>query len=132
MDFVWGLFGLALCAGLGWLAFRMEPHWVSKDGERMLCAGQPMSAHGDPLGRWRETRVALMEPGHVQVEQKQRLRRSTSYWRIERQSDAPVRGKTIFLLRASSSNEAELLAIRLPAKSRAVVALQDHLAQRSS
>src|SRR5690242_2663911 len=43
-----------------WLAFRMEPHWVSKDGERFAAYGQALTNHGLPIGRWREMRVMKM------------------------------------------------------------------------
>lgn len=46
-------------SGLVWLAYRIEPHWASKDGTRMIARVQPLGPRGEPDGRWREMRVAV-------------------------------------------------------------------------
>ena len=50
----WLLLAIAVCAGLVYLGYRIEPHHVTKDGSRFLCTGQWISAEGDLEGRRRE------------------------------------------------------------------------------
>ena len=129
---MWALLSVGLCVGLGWVAYRMEPHWVSKDGERFLCAGQMMNTFGDPLSRWRETRVTLLTAGQVRVDQKKLFGRSTSFWQVQHRSPEPPRGKAVFVLRGSTDDGTPaLLTLRMPARSRAVATLTHHIASPS-
>lgn len=116
---------LALCALLGWLGFRVEPHWVAKDARRFVCNGQRLNARGEPQSRWRETRVVLDDSSQVRVGQKQYLRRKESIWRVVSRSDSPPRGKEVFLLTGvDEQGLPAMLALRLPRKSRAIATLQ--------
>jgi hypothetical protein len=127
MEFVWLVLSIAICVGLAWVAMRMEPHWVSKDGRSMLCSGQHIDAQGNPQGRWRETRVIVPEEGPLLVEQKRMLRRHSSYWHLEQQ--APAKGsKAVFLLRGHDSDGTlAFMAVRFPARSRALAIMQGRL-----
>lgn len=130
MEYLWLAGSIALCVGLGWVAVKIEPHWVSRDGRRMLCMGQLLDHQGTPRGRWRETRVIIPTSGQLQVDQKRLLRRSTSYWSLEQQAPPPSgrSRKAVFLLRGHDPDgSAALLALKLPAKSRAVPVLQERL-----
>ena len=40
VDAFWMLLAIALCAGLIYVGYRIEPHRVSRDGTRFLCTGQ--------------------------------------------------------------------------------------------
>jgi hypothetical protein len=40
-----------------WAANKLEPTWVSRDGQRLMCMIQPRTNMNVPLGRWRESRV---------------------------------------------------------------------------
>lgn len=118
---LWFALAIAVCALLAWIGFRIEPHWVSKDGQRFLCAGQRLTVKGDPLGRWRETRVILYDDGRVQVDQKRFMRRSSTHWKVSAEATDPPRGKAVFLLEGFDAQAAPiLLALRLPADSRAI------------
>ena len=86
--------------------------------------GQQMNMQGDHLGRWRETRVIIERNGGIQIDQKRFMRRSTTFWRVEAQSDEAPRRKAVFLLKGHDDKGAPmLLALRMPAKSRAVASL---------
>ena len=129
---LWGLLMVAGCGALMYLANRIEPHWVSKDGKRFLCNAQPLSTHGDPAGRWREVRVTVLTDAAVQLDQRRRLtsrRLAADIWKVEALAPEPPRGRAVFLLRSRSAAAGkELMAVRLPAKSQAVTTLQRCLA----
>ena len=40
VDLLWMLLAVAVCVGLFYVGYRIEPHHVSKDGTRFLCTGQ--------------------------------------------------------------------------------------------
>ena len=44
---LWFLGAVAVCAGLLYLAYRIEPHWVAKDGSRFLTTAELI----DRIGR---------------------------------------------------------------------------------
>lgn len=133
MEVLWFVLTVTLCVGLAWLAMRIEPHHVSKDARRFLCAGQRMNMQGDHLGRWRETRVIVGRRGNVEVDQKRFMRRTTTHWSVEAQSPDAPRGKAVFLMKGHDDAGAPiLLALRMPAKSRAVATMAGLVgAQRS-
>lgn len=133
MEYLWLLGSIAVCVGLAWIALKIEPHWVSRDGRRMLCMGQLLDTTGTPRGRWRETRVIIPTSGQLQVDQKRLLKRSTSFWSLEQQAppSSPRTRKAVFLLRGHDADgSAALLALKLPANSRAVPLLQERLGSR--
>lgn len=133
MEYVWLFLSIAVCGGLAWVALKIEPHWVSKDGRRMLCMGQLLDVNGTAQGRWRETRVIIPASGQLQVDQKRFLRRSTSFWSLEQQAPAPSKRsrKAVFVLRGhDAQGSSALLTLKLPANSRAVPVLLERLASR--
>ena len=132
MEIVWLVLAVAVCAGAGWLAIKIEPHWVSKDGNRFLTVGQKMDVRGERLGRWRELRVFINRNGQVEVEEKRFMRRNVSFWTLEAESPEPPRRKVVFVLRGHDRAGTEvLLAIRIPAQCRAVAQLRPLLKRRT-
>jgi hypothetical protein len=122
---VWFAVLIAVCGLLTWLGYRIEPHWVSKDGRRFMCNAQRLTARGEPETRWRETRIIINDTDQVQVDEKHFLRRSSTFWKVLSRSETPPRGREVFVL--SGVDEAgvpALLALRLPKRSRAVTVLQ--------
>lgn len=130
-DVLWGVGSLVVLVGMAWLGYRIEPHWVSKDGERFLCVGQVLDHTGDPLTRWRECRVAI-DHGELRVDQKRFMRRPlTTYWRPEAEGTDPPRRKVVFIGRRRTADGIdEILSLRMPAKSRAVASLRRLLSER--
>ena len=97
VDVLWGVAALAVLVGMAWLGYKIEPHWVSKDGERFLCVAQVLDHTGDPLTRWKECRVAI-DRGWLRVDQKRRFRRPlTTYWKLEAEGSNPPRRKVVFV-----------------------------------
>ncbi len=124
-DVLWGVLVFGACGLLAWIGFRIEPHWVSKDGRRFMCNAQQLTARGEPQGRWRETRVILNNAQQVQVDQKRFMRRTSTFWKVASQSPSPPRNREIFVLTGFDDTGAPaMLALRLPKKSRAIPAMQ--------
>ncbi|MEZ5248022.1 MAG: hypothetical protein R2713_02050 [Ilumatobacteraceae bacterium] len=61
MEYVWLALAVAVMVFLAWVGFRIEPHWVSKDRSRFICNAQLLTEQGEPVGRFRETKI-LVEP----------------------------------------------------------------------
>ena len=124
----------ALIAGLMYYAaFKIEPHWVSKDGRRFLCTAQPVTTSGEAEGRAKETKVLVLDDGALQLEQRRAMRRRLSeMWKMVGKSPDPPRKREVYLLRHRDDLQAmDLMAIRVPSNSRAVPIL-DEIAERVS
>jgi hypothetical protein len=125
VEIVWFAIVVAVCAAFGWLAFRIEPHWVSKDGRRFLCNAQRITTGGEPETRWRETRVIVSDANRIQVDQKRFMRRTSTFWKVASRSQDPPRGREVFLLTGfDDRGNPVMLALRLPKNSRAVGTLE--------
>jgi hypothetical protein len=116
---VWFVLSVALMVGLAWLGFRIEPHWVSKDGGRMICNGQYMTPQGEALGRWRETKALIEADGSIIIDQRKFLRRRSSVWRMSAESPTPPKRRAVFVLTGhDTEGRPALLALKVPAKGR--------------
>lgn len=149
---------VCVCALMLWGSYKIEPHWVSKDGQRMVCYGQGISNRGEPYGRWRELRLARMNNGTMEIKPRhgsltkeridsrssigsvisgsgafKRRNERASYWRVNGASADPPPRRIIYLLDGSNdSTLPELIAIRLPLKSRAIPILEEMAANKST
>jgi hypothetical protein len=131
VEYVWLALAVAVMAGLAWLGFRIEPHWVAKDGSRFLCNAQLLSGKGDPMGRFRETKMLVEPNGELLVDQRRLFRRHMSAWQVAAESENPPRKRAVFLLTGHDrSGAAAMLALRLPASSPMVPRLREELARR--
>lgn len=123
-DLLWVVGAVVVCGGLFWLAFRIEPHWVAKDGSRFLTTSQPIDRTGRNIGRRREVRVAFLVDGGLLVSRRSIVRTNGGVWRVQARSPRPPKGRQIYLLRQVPPDPAgDLLALRVPAGSRVVPAL---------
>jgi hypothetical protein len=129
VDVLWVLLALGLCAGLMYLGYRIEPHYVSKDGRRFLCTGQQVSTHGIPDGRRREVRISVLPDGQLQMDVKRGMRLSISMWTLEGKSAEPPPRRAVYVLRGNDEHGAtQRMIIRMPLTSRAVTTLDTVLA----
>lgn len=128
MDYLWTLLVVAVLVGMAWLAYRIEPHWVARDGKRFLCMGQQLNDRHTPTGRWNEVRVAVLPDGALLVDQRRRMGRTrpaTRLWNVvSRMPDPPRKNLVGFLLRGRTDDGTVVeMLLRLPAKSKAVALL---------
>lgn len=119
-DLAWTTAAIALLGGLAYALWRIEPHWVSRDGRRFTCNVQHLDAAGNVHGRWREHRAEIDGEGRVV------LRRRLTFgpdrpgaWEVTARAPSPPRGKAVFLLRALDPDDSSLRAVRVPASSAA-------------
>lgn len=132
VDYVWLALAVALMAGLAWVGFRIEPHWVAKDHSRFICNAQLMTDKGDPMGRFRETKILVEPDGELLVDQRKFLRRRMSAWRVVAESESPPKRRAVFLLRGHDSAGAPMmLAVRIPASSPIAPKLRELVGRRS-
>jgi hypothetical protein len=122
---------LAIVGGLFYLSFRIEPHWVSKDGRRFLCNVEPITKQGVSAGRPRETWVVVLPDGSLQLDRRRPMRKRLSQtWTIAGKAPDPPRRRAVYVLNTLfDDGSAGQLAVRLPASSRAVPVL-DEIVQR--
>ncbi len=143
------------CLFLLWLSYKIEPHWVSKDGERMICFGQGFSRSGASSGRWRELRISRVGPDRVEVRPRRgslavehpaggaatlmapltgrrRVRKAT-HWKVAGQTDSTIKNRVMYMLDGNTDpGMPEMIAIRLPIKSRAIPMLEEIALRRSA
>ena len=132
MDVVWVLLAAAVCAGLFSLAYRIEPHWVSKDGQRFMCTVQSLGKHDVPESRIHEARGRLNEDGTIRLDQKQTMRRTSSMWQIVGRAPLQPKGKVVFTIReirspGAADGAARRITLRLPAKSTLIAELDSRI-----
>lgn len=127
MEFLGLLLTIAIGSVIVWLAFRLEPHWVSRDGQRFICRAQLIDEHGNVHGRWHEYRFWITDDGLVAGARRSMFSRSGGPgWKLVARSDAAPPRKAIFLLQ-DPEVPGNMLAIRMPRSSRAVDSLDDLL-----
>lgn len=133
VEVVWILLVILVLAAMWWFAYRLEPHYSSKDGTRFLCTAQEIQ--GDtPVGRPRETRVFVLPDGLLHVSQKRMMRRTHSRWTILGKSPAPPRRLQVYLAQQREDGQKipTFLALRIPTKSRCVQLLDQLVAQQAA
>ena len=125
IDALWIVGFVAVVGGLYYLAFRIDPHWASKDGHRFICHGQLVDRHGNTLQNWREFRFEVIDDMRIRARRRSRwTRRNVGVWRVAAKSDNPPKNREVYLLTSAESGITDQMAIRLPASSRAVAVLE--------
>lgn len=121
---------VAVCGGMLFLANRIEPHWVAKDGRRFMTVGQDVDQFGQPAGRKREVRVHI-EPGEdaLFIRGRSMIRPSSGIWMVHAKSPKPPRGRVVYILKKiSGSGDFDTMMLRFPGKSRMIQQMDDLLA----
>ena len=111
---------IAVCGALIYVGYRIEPHRVSRDGTRLLCTGQWISATGESEGRRREVWISVLPSGQLEVDVKKRLHHDVSTWAVEGKAPEPPPRRAAFVLRTQSEGATQRMVLTMPAKSRAV------------
>lgn len=132
VEFVWLVLAFAVMGFLAWVGFRIEPHWVAKNGSRFICNAQLMTEKGDPIGRYKETKILVEPNGELLVDQRKFLRRQMSSWRVVGESESPPRKRAVFLLRGHDPKGVPaMLAVRVPADSPIAPRLREFIGRRT-
>jgi len=119
------------CALLLWLARRIEPHWVSKDGQQFTCRVAELFPDRGEVGPWSEARVAINGDDGLTVAVKPKFLRLPGHrspirvCRVVGRADSDRKGLVVYLLKGEQQ-----MALRLPKRSRAV-AMLDELADEA-
>jgi hypothetical protein len=130
-DLLWTLAAIAGCAGLYYLSTRIEPHWVGRDGRRMIVSAQLLDDRGAPVGRRFEARIVVLVDGMLVVTKKRFFRRRQSGWWLHAKSPDPPRRREVYVLRpANTSIDSGSIAVTLPAKSQAIPVFDGLLARQ--
>jgi hypothetical protein len=125
---LWTVAAVAVCVGLLYVAHRMEPHWVAKDGRRFITMSEPVDRFGNVIGRRREVRGALLQDGALMLSQRSLLKKVSSVWRIEAKSPRPPAGRELYVLQSvPAAPDGSMLVLRMPASSK-LVPILDRLA----
>jgi hypothetical protein len=115
------------CVLLLWLARRIEPHWVSKDGQQFTCRVAELFPDRGEVGPWSEARVAINGDNGLTVAVKPKLLRLPGHrnpirvLRVAGRADSDRKGVVVYML---TGPEAQM-ALRLPKRSRAVATLDE-------
>jgi len=107
-----------LFVGLIWLALQIEPHWVSKNGRRMIARVQPLGSRNEPEGRWREMRVLVDGSTVILSTRGLGSLGLRGEYQVQGKSPEPPRRRAIYIL----SGQRQLL-LRIPSNSRAIPVL---------
>jgi hypothetical protein len=130
VDVIMVVLALAVCVALWYVGYRIEPHYVSKDGHRFLCTARLIAANGAAEGRKREVRISVQPYGRLRLDVKRGMRHHFSEWSIEGKAGEPPPRRTVYVLRSlDSAGGTERMIIQLPSKSRAVAVLDQVLAE---
>ena len=114
------------CVLLLWLSRRIEPHWVSKDGQQFTCRVAELYPERGEVGPWSEARVAINGDNGVTVAVKPKLLRLPGHrspirlFRVAGRADSDRKGLVVYLLTGEQQ-----MALRVPKRSRAVATLDE-------
>ena len=112
----------AACGLMLWGAYRIEPHWASKDGGRFTCRVQRLGQYDAPGGTWREMRATADDTGIKLSARGIRGRELRGQYRVLAKSEQPPKGRAIFICEGPTR-----VILRLPEKSRAIPVLDELL-----
>ncbi len=125
-ELLWTFGAIAVCGGLVYLAYRIEPHWVSKDGARFLTTSESIDRFGNVVGRRRELRGSFLPDGGIVLSRRNLMRSTSRVWRIRAKSPRPPGGKQLYILSAVPPDpDGNLLTLRVPSSSRLVAMLDE-------
>ena len=110
-----GVIVVVICGLLAWAAFRIEPHWCSKDGRRMIARAQQLPEPHKSAPRWNEVRVFVDETTVILRTRGMRTTGLRGEYRVVGKSPEPPKKLEIYVLRSDKE-----VFIRIPRDSRAI------------
>ena len=114
-----------MCGGLLYLAYRIEPHWVSKDGRRFLTTSEHIDRFGNVVGRRREVRGAFLADGGIVLSRRSLVAHDEAASGASGPSHLGRHAASeLYVLSAVPPDpDGDLLALRVPSSSRLVAML---------
>ena len=121
MSILWFVIGVVVCAALLYVAYRIEPHWVAKDGSRFLATSETIDHQGKVVTRRREVRGTIMSDGLVMLGKRTMLKTRSSLWRVAGKAPELKRGRLLYILDTGPPDPmGEKLILRIPRSSKLV------------
>jgi hypothetical protein len=120
-DLITLVVSLIVGAGLIWYAFRIEPHWCSKDGLRFTCRLQPLTTDLANDGLHVDMRGTIDKSGLVLTPRGLRGSKMGGVYRMVAASPEPPKGKAVYLVTTAGRQ----FTLRVPANSRCVAPLDE-------
>jgi hypothetical protein len=122
VSFFLGVVALVVFGLLAWLAFRIEPHWCSKDGRRMIARAQRLPEPQSSLTSWSEVRVFIDDDEVILRTRGLRAVGLRGEYRVIGKSPSPPKNREIYLLRGEKE-----VFLRIPTDSRGIATLEELL-----
>jgi len=126
VEFFLGIVIVAICGLLAWVAFRVEPHWCSKDGRRMIARAQLLPDPHQPASRWNEVRVFVSENTVILRTRGMRATELRGQYRVVAKSAEPPKKQEIYILHSDKE-----VLIRIPRNSRAITTFEGLLSSNN-
>jgi len=125
VEYVYLALIIAVMSGLWWVAYKMEPHWASKDGTRLLCTVQELRDDGT-TSRPKEARVMVLGDGLLRVTRKHMMKRNTIDCTMVGKSPKPPKKMELYVIqeRVDGKQLPDLIALRIPTNSRSMPVLE--------
>ena len=121
-----GVIVIAFCGLLAWAAFRVEPHWCSKDGRRMIARAQLLPKPHQPASRWNEVRVFVDDNTVILRTRRVRATGLRGEYQVVGKSPMPPKKQEIYVLRGDQE-----VFIRIPQSSRAITTFEGLLSSKT-
>ena len=115
---------VVLIALLALAALRIEPHWCSKDGRRMIARAQLLPDRNQTIASWNEVRLFVDEDNILLRTRGRRGSDLRGEYKVVGKSSSPPKKRQIYILRGDKE-----VCIRIHTDSRAIATFEELLPQ---
>ena len=115
---------VVLIALVALAALRIEPHWCSKDGQRMIARAQLLPDHHQPSPTWNEVRLFVDEDNILVRTRGRRASDLRGEYKVVGKSPSPPKKREIYILRGDKD-----VCVRIPTDSRAIATFEELLSR---
>jgi len=113
-----------LIALLALAALRIEPHWCSKDGRRMIARAQLLPDRHQPTATWNEVRLFVDEDNILVRTRGRRASDLRGEYKVVGKSPSPPKKREIYILKGDKD-----VCVRIPTDSRAIATFEELLSR---
>ena len=115
---------VVLIALVALAALRIEPHWCSKDGQRMIARAQLLPDHHQPSPTWNEVRLFVDEDNILVRTRGRRASDLRGEYKVVGKSPSPPKKREIYILKGDKD-----VCVRIPTDSRAIATFEELLSR---